>query len=420
MNIFRLRSKSASRRQEAPAAKLPLQPSYSVNVPSHGIPIIKPEKRRRANSYVVPISATPDGVYYAHEDAIYHPRYSPPRDPRNMSAGYSPQMMLHHSPHYFAQGQVVYHHVPGAPVSSAGYDSSPQSLYLDSHARGRPRSNTSTAAREKLTMASNAPEAVRMPLAGGYVPGYGGHPPSHEAPQKSGGIFGSIVNAVRSRSKSRERDALFSASNPKVALNPNPSRTSLGDSRGRPQYDLKRQQQMLSDVDAEIARRLEKDLRLQDLEDPYRSTRRDRSRSFESTRSRERAERRNRDLDPDVQDNTRYNAKALHYHTDRPTASTRLRPERGSGYHTDAQPSALRRSNTAGHHPSSRSGNPAAPKGWFNARGDQLVGKNSVIRQPHDREYQPCFSTYPAVGTGYGDSLGNIIDLDGRVLKRVG
>lgn len=411
--LFRSRSKSRPRQPEPSGHKLPLQPSYSVNIPYDGIPIISTKNRTRSNSYVVPVASTSTGVYYTVPDVYPHqeyPKYSPQREASTMSAGYSPQMMQQPT-YYYAQGHVVHHHIP----QISGYETSPQSHYLDSHARGRPRSNTSTAARDKLTMSSNAPEAVRVPLAG-YVPG----PPSHES-QKSGGIFGSLVNAVRSRSKSRERDALFSAGHPKPTA---ASRPSMGDSRGRPQYDLQRQKQMLSDVDAEISRRLEKDLRLQDLEDPYRPIRRDRSRSFESTRSRERTERRNRDIDPDVQDNTRYNAKALAYAPERPSPSSRMRSEQvqhSSGYHTDAQPSMLRRSSTTTAHPkSSRSSQSVAPKGWFNSRGDQLVGRNSVIRQPRDREYQPCFVSYPPVGTGYGDSIGNIIDMEGRLIKRVG
>ena len=413
MDWIRSRSKSRSRPAK-PVGNLPLQPSFSVNLPSDGVPILTPKKRSRANSYVTPIASTSNGVYYAQ----VHPHHDPysqhrsRRDIPHMSTGYSPQMMQQPAYH-FSGGQVVYHHIP----QNSGYESSPQSLYLDSHGRGRPRSNTSTAGREKLIMSQNAPtEAVRVPLAG-YVPG---HHSSHEGP-KSVGIFGSLVNAVRSRSKSRERDALFSAGHPKPTAS---SRTSLGDSRGRPRYDVKQQNQMLSDVDAEISRRLEKSLRLQDMEDPYAPLRRDRSRSFDSTRSRERAERRNRDIDPDVQDNTRYNAKALTYAPERPSPVTRIRSEQvqhSSGYHTDAQPSMLRRSSTATGHPkSSRSSHPPAPKGWFNSRGDQLVGRNSVIRQPHDREYQPCFARYPAPGQGYGDSAGNVIDMEGRLIKRVG
>jgi len=394
------RSKSRSRQPDT-AGNLPLQPSHYVNTPAHtGVPLYT-GKRPRSNSLLEPIAVVPGkGVYYGYPSEQYS-QQAPRRDtPYNM-ASYSPQMMQHPG-HYFAHGHVVYHHNP----QKSGYDSSPQSLYLDSHGRGRPRSNTSTAAREKSLISSNA-SAVRVPLAG-YVPA----PSSHEG-QKSVGIFGSLVNAVRSRSKSRERDALFSASRSTSS-----SYTAHGE-RGRPVYDLKRQKEMLRDVDAEIARRLEKDLRLQDLEDPYRPLRRDRSRSFESTRSRER----HRDIDPDVQDNTRYNAKALAYAPERPSPVTRVRSDehRGSGYHTDAQPSMLRRNSTTTAHPKPhRSSHAPPPKGWFNSRGDQLVGHNSVIRQPKDREFQPCFAHYPPPGHGFADSAGNVIDMEGRLIKRVG
>lgn len=400
---FLSRSKSRTRQPET-AGKLPLQPSYYVNTPLHtGVPVIA-EKRKRSNSLVEPFAIVPgQGIYYRPEQ---HSQQTPRRDTPYM-AGYSPQTM-HHPAHYFAHGHVVYHQNP----QKSGYDSSPQSLYLDSHARGRPRSNTSTAAREKILMSSNAPE-VRVPLAG-YAPA----PSSHEG-GKTMGIFGSIVNAVRSRSKSRERDALFSAGHSKQTAS---SYTPQGE-RGRPVYDLKRQKEMLRDVDAEIARRLEKDLRLQDLEDPYRPLRRDRSRSFESTRSRERQERRNRDIDPDVQDNTRYNAKALAYAPERLSPVTRRsdQPHHSNGYHTDAQPSMLRRSSTAaGRSSTHRSSQHSTPKGWFNSRGDQYVGQGSVICQPPDREYLPCFAHYPAPGRGFADSAGNVIDMAGRFVKRVG
>jgi hypothetical protein len=399
MPSFFSRSKSRTRQPEnKPGTQLPLQPTHYLNTSQQtGLPLYAGE-RRRSNSLLTPVAVVPgQGVYYAYDQ--YSQQLQGPR--RDKMAGYSPQM-IQHPQHYFSQGHVVYHHIP----QKSGYDSSPQSLYLDSHARGRPRSNTSIAAREKPL---NTPP-VRVPLAG-YVPA----PSSHES-QKSGGIFGSLVNAVRSRSKSRERDALFSAS----------SYTAQGE-RGRPVYDLKRQKEMLRDVDAEIARRLEKDLRLQDLEDPYRPLRRDRSRSFESTRSRERTERRNRDIDPDVQDNTRYNAKALAYAPERPTPVTRVRSSgehHSSGYHTDAQPSMLRRNSTTttAHPKSHRSSHapPPPPKGWFNSRGDQLVSHNSVIRQPAGREYQPCFARYPPPGQGFADSAGNVIDMEGRLIKRVG
>lgn len=209
---------------------------------------------------------------------------------------------------------------------------------------------------------------------------------------------------------SSDAPAVFSAS----------SYTAQGE-RGRPVYDLKRQREMLRDVDIEIARRLENDLRLQDLEDPYRPLRRDRSRSFELTRSRELAERRNEDIDPDVQENTRYNAKTLAYAPERPSPVTRERSDEGhgSGYHTDAQPSMLRRNSTTTAHPESHRSSHPPPKGWFNSRGDQLVGHNSVIRQPAGREYQPCFADYPPPGQGFADSRGNTIDMEGRLIKRV-
>ncbi|CCA68973.1 hypothetical protein PIIN_02833 [Serendipita indica DSM 11827] len=364
------------------------------------------------SSYLYPTATTQHGVYY-------------------VSANPMSAVTVPHGPsHYFGpQRQVVY---------PAGYDpsSSPshlQSLHLDSH-RGRPRSNT---AREKILLSS-----AGVPLAG-YPPvdAPTGAPSSHESyhsssqsSTKSGGFLSFIRS--RSKSKSRERDALYPASEKR--------------------HRERDAQIMQRDEEAELARRMEKDLRLRDLDDPYRTVRRERSRSFDGhpvdpnqlqqQRALERQQRRNRDLDPDVQDNTRYNATSLRY-VDGPPRPSRGRSDyhvHASGYATDAQPQMLRRSATTAahvHHPSSThsSGHPTryshqlqssrgidvesdAPplKGWFNQRGDELIDKNTVICQPLDRQYSSRFKHYPPVGQGFGDSHGNIIDINGRLLKRVG
>ena len=401
----------------------------------------------QGSSYLVPVAGNPHGAYYvrtsAPMSAIVAPAYG-----HSPSMGYNIPVT---APYFGAQRQVVYPN---------GYDpsSSPshlQSLHLDSH-RGRPRSNT---AREKLLQSSAGPmvEPAHASLAG-YAPSSGpgaptGAPSSHESSHsyhsssqsstKSSGFFGFIRS--RSKSKSRERDALY----------PGPEK------RHR---DREREAQIMQhDVETELARRMEKDLRLQDIDDPYRPVRRDRSRSFDGhpaladpqqqqQRAREREQRRNRDLDPDVQDNTRYNATNLRYDGHGHVQHPRLgrgrsdHPVHSSGYATDAQPQMLRRSTTtathAHHHPSSAhsSANPARYshqlkssrgidvvesttqplKGWFNVRGDELIDKDSVICQPLDRQYSSRFKGYPAVGQGFGDSQGNIIDIHGRLLKRVG
>jgi len=386
------RSKSRPREQVF-APEPPRYSSHYVRTPvSTGVPEIK-ERRKRALShstpFVAPVGYSPESgaVVYVPLDQLH-----PQQKAQLQMAGHLPQMIPGPGYH-FAGGHVVRHYPP-----KSGYDTSPQSYHLDSQLRGRPRSNTSTASREKVLLNTPSP-----------FTGLGPAPTSHEG-QKSGGIFGSLVNAVRSRSKSRERGALLSSGRPDPQLL---SRSSHGDSRGRTMYDVQRQNQMLRDVDAEIARRLEKDLRLQDLEDPYRPLRRDRSRSFDSTRSREH---RNRDIDPDVLDNTRYNASALNY----PPPLTRMRSDHhSSGYNTDAP--VLRRSSTTTAHSKAAHSSHAPPlKGWFNSRGDQLVGHNTVIRMPKDREYQPCYAHYPLPGQGFADAKGNVIDVDGRILKRVG
>jgi len=153
---------------------------------------------------------------------------------------------------------------------------------------------------------------------------------------------------------------------------------------------------------------MEKDLRLQDFEDPYRPSRRDRSSSVTS-----RSDRRNRDLDPDVQDNTKWNAVNLKY----PMNRTQTAP---SGYHTDAQPVMLRRSTTSSRGGPTSHGAAAPPVGWYNQRGDQFIRPGTVICQPKEVQYSRRFDRYPEVGKGYGDAIGNVIDAYGRLIKRVG
>jgi hypothetical protein len=79
----------------------------------------------------------------------------------------------------------------------------------------------------------------------------------------------------------------------------------------------------------------------------------------------------------------------------------------------------MRRSTT-----SSR-GNPAhgaaaSLVGWYNQRGDQFIKPGTIICQPKELQYARRFERYPEVGKGYGDSIGNVIDVRGQLLKRVG
>lgn len=295
----------------------------------------------------------------------------------------TPSYYLPTTPYFDPHRHVVY------PTGRKGYhlDDSPLSSHLEAQSRGRPRSNT--AASEKLRISAAPTEPYRLALDG-YASG-----PANQEGTKSG-LFGSFMSSIRSRSKSksRERDALF------------PSRSGESapyvqvDSRGRPIYEKGLHKGDVGD----LARQMEKDLRLQDMDDPYRPVRRDRSASVNSRTS----ERRHRDLDPDVLDNTKYNAVNLKYSMNRMHSDS----HHSSGYATEAQPAMLRRSTTSSQHSSSR--------GWYNQRGDQFIKPGTIICQPKELQYSRRFERYPEVGKGYGDAIGNVIDAHGRLLKRVG
>lgn len=299
------------------------------------------------------------------------------------------------APYFGPHGQVVY-----PPSGRKGYylDESSLSHQLETQPRGRPRSNT--AASEKLQISAGPAEPYRLALDG-YTSGPAGH-------EGKGGFFSSFVSSIRSRSKSKSRDgeALYPARSSGSSAGV-PSYTQV-DSRGRAGYE--KSHHKMRDPADELARQMEKDLRLQDMEDPYRPVRRDRSSSVNSRKS----ERRNRDLDPDVRDNTQYNAHALKYmprmHSD---------PHASGGYHTDAQPQMLRRSTTSRTNPASH-GAAATLIGWYNQRGDQFIKPGTVICQPKELQYSRRFHQYPEVGKGYGDAKGNVIDAYGHLIKRVG
>jgi hypothetical protein len=152
--------------------------------------------------------------------------------------------------------------------------------------------------------------------------------------------------------------------------------------------------------------------------------------------------RRFRDISPDVQDNTIYNARYLKYqgspampthqtHQSHQTHRAHPSHSHSSGYHTDVQPQMLRRSTTsaAATHVTKSRPIPAShasersihqPQGWFNRRGDELVQRGTIIRQPPEREYPSHLKHHPDVGVGFMDSKGNVIDANCRLIKRVG
>ncbi|CAG7853642.1 SubName: Full=Uncharacterized protein {ECO:0000313/EMBL:CCA68427.1} [Serendipita indica DSM 11827] len=251
-------------------------------------------------------------------------------------------------------------------------------------------------------------------------------PSSHQSPKsnsqsptKSSGFLSFL--GFRFKSKQRKPDdALYPASN-------------------KSQREI-----MQEEEEAALAKR-KNDQHPRHLDNPSRprTVRRQRPHSFDGQRALERQQRRNRDLDPDVQENTRYNATSLKY-IDGPLRPSRGRSDYHGGYATDVQPPRFRRNSMTTAHaqrPSSiysfshptwyslqlhsshgidQESHAPALKGWFNQRGDELIYKNTVICQERERQYSPRFKNYPPVGQGFGDSRGNIIDINGRLLKRVG
>ncbi|KAG8857136.1 hypothetical protein FRB91_011755, partial [Serendipita sp. 411] len=195
-----------------------------VKTPSDGVPIVKEHHRTRrvssyhpsqsqsqhqqhssrssSSKYLVPVASNSKGVYFVD-----------PRYPSSMSAVIPPQAypsaaaaasynVPTTAPYFGSHGQVVYPN--GA---------SPQSLHLDSSGAHRGRSRHTSTARDKILVSAGAggpvavvPVAVPLPL---------GPPSSHDSHSSgrgsSGGIFGSWVQSIRSRSrsKSRDRDALY-------------------------------------------------------------------------------------------------------------------------------------------------------------------------------------------------------------------
>ena len=111
----------------------------------------------------------------------------------------------------------------------------------------------------------------------------------------------------------------------------------------------------------DLARQMERDMRLQDMDDLDRQVRWDHSTLVE--RGTSERQYRDLDLDPDVHDNTKYNRANLNYSMNQMQSDS----HHSSGYVTEVQPTLLPLSTTSSgtQHRSSR--------GWYNRRGDQWI-----------------------------------------------
>lgn len=142
-----------------------------------------------------------------------------------------------------------------------------------------------------------------------------------------------------------------------------------------------------------------------------------------SGREPERMNRRLHDFSAYVSNNASYNT---HFLAGSRVMPTHLDLSAGGGYHTGVRPRMLQQSSAFTAHPKSQP-NPSShiseqslPKGWFNKRGDELVRPGTTILMPPDRQYPDHFKHHPDVGSGFMDSKGNIIDVNCRVIRRVG
>ena len=266
------------------------------------------------------------------------------------------------------------------------------------------------------------------------------------------GVFSSLVNFARGRSKSRGRNEVDPTARPR-------SRGSLTDDghareRGRttdPRYVDGRPKRPLSRGELKRAKhdsqrsfeqsmmvKLEESLRDGPLkqDDPYRtptsghppsSSKEALRQKYEAEdrlqRQREEYQRsqpvqipsmrpsprtRNPAASPDglaesptLIEHTKLNARQLH------------RQSTDSGYHTDVPPRSSRRASVPLQMMASPIEKTAAglkiPEGFFNMRGDQLMNsKGDVLRRPPHLEFPPEFANYPPPGTGWMDHRGQV------------
>lgn len=183
--------------------------------------------------------------------------------------------------------------------------------------------------------------------------------------------------------------------------------------------------------------------------DPYTPShhRQGRSRSVDSERRREQVYAWFRDCSPETQARVLYNSAHRLRHPEeeevkeeRPSVQIEIHSahpdtRRTSGYHTDdIQISTLRRRSSSGGAIATTSirhtrpsEDPAPPKtaklsskGFYNRRGDQFLGEDTIIRQPMELEYAPEFANYPEVGKGFANAYGTVINTHGNIVSRSG
>jgi len=403
---------------------------------------------RRKNTSVPPSDPQPQQHWVAY---VYAPRPVP------MPSMYPTPYAQHpafHVPATARYGQLgmQYHTMPVQYVyqkSSTTYSESPQHatnpLTIPQHVRSTVETDYHQTPRRQYRSYSGsqpAPPILTAPMSRGVDFPYTNDEYAVEVKTQPArqGVFTTLFNFARGRSKSRGRNEADPTARPR-------SRGSFvddGRDRGRgrttdPRYVDGRRERRLSN-DKELKRQrhesqkvfeekmietLEKNLRDGPLqqEDPYhRSSTKEALRYKYEAEDRQKKEyrqsqpvqipmrpsSRNRPTSPDGL----AASPTLLAHTE---MNARQAFHRDSGYHTDAPTSKSSRRSSMPLHimqrsPMEKSATaPKIPEGFFNKRGDQLMNsKGDVLRRPTHLEFPPEFVKYPPPGTGWMDHKGQV------------
>lgn len=374
MSGYRARSNSM-------ASGFPSLSTYT-HLPDNGIPLYVQQIQPRSMAAPQQYSGIPTATFMV----------APPQQ-----KGFYPPVV------YAGNGHKAY------PMYSEPVSYHPESGYRDAYSsQGRPRSHSSA---QQMLIHPQAPMHVPFP---GYESEARGR---RESRSSKRGIFGSMVDSIRSRSKSKSK------SRPQTP-EPGYGREKSMDGRTTPYMMVDEFGRPLSEN--EVLRvlktqrsQMEKDLLLLRNDDPYsRAHSRERTVSQGSaTSSRKEA----KYDDPTLASNTQLNSRT--FINRGPPRST----PRASGYETEG-PRPRSRTSAASVPSSGKLSRPTPltlepdpnARGWFNRRGDQYFDRKTIICPPKQNSYPKKFDLYPEVGEGYMDNLGRVIDCNGKFVRRMG
>jgi hypothetical protein len=248
------------------------------------------------------------------------------------------------------------------------------------------------------------------------------------------GVFSTLVNFARGRSKSRGRNEVDPTARPR-------SRASFVDDghdreRGRTTDPRQRsfEQAMMVKLEESLSppsnvhrtptkealkQKYEAEDRLQRQREEYQQSQPVQIPNRPSPRSRNNAASPDGLAEsPTLIEHTKLNARQFFH-----------RQSTDSGYHTDAPPKSSRRASVPVQMQRLDLASPMEksaaalkiPEGFFNKRGDQLMNsKGDVLRRPLHLEFPPEFANYPPPGTGWMDHKGQIVGPDLRWIRKVG